>query len=548
MPVPLSPSIQRPAPTFAYPTLFTNRPVSEHRQRLFQRFLEMPTKGSFIENHAAMLRSLRAAVRKCPPETAKAALACIDYFERIYPLEKLADDGTLKPNARKDGTLERCHPLAIAWWLAYAGAPADVVVACLYHDAVEDGMLASLEQWSRGTGLALDSPGGAFLQSAWGKIETLTRPPVVREGKNLNNELHELLRSPADFSNPRVKEILSILSAEQDNYVTRIYQTSGSNPAESEGLMTAIIKVFDTLYNTRSLVYLQLDGEGMAKNFSRYYNTLRKAFSHLEPLKKLNHELAKQILISIGRGLERLAAAGVGPAEIPQIYQLYWYHVTQQSGYQRSVEHRGFADCGLRSVFNPDKNTYARSAISKFGPESKGARRLVDTPAHPAQPMEFEVPLYVRNEPWWHFFENTFRPLDLDKLQKAIAKAFPSKRFTLYQQPSYLPPLLGEFLIWRFEPPLEVKEAVRKLSGLPAGAFKFAELRSAELMREYERFDKEVRRGLRYIYKKVVRGPAYLHYPRVALMLGHQWVNRLFGIREPHTSTALPDETYERAP
>ncbi len=534
---PNSPLIQRPAPSFEFPTPFTLRDITATRQHFFQRFLEMPTKGSFIENPAAMLRALRALFSKCQPGAAEAGLKAVDYFERIYPVGKQGADGKLELCERSDHTPERCHPLAVAWWLAYSGAPADVVVACLYHDAVEDGKLCNLEQWLQQTGIQPDSPEGAFLQSAWRKIDTLTRPPVVQDGINLNNELRALLQSPADFRNPRVQEILSILMAKQENYVTGIYRSTGPRAGESEGIMTALIKVFDTLYNTRSLAYLN-----PMEHFSRFYNTLRKAFSHLEPLKKLNHELARQILLAIGHALERLSRAGIGPAQVPELHQLYWYHVCQQSPYQRRVEHRGFADCGLRSVCNPDINTYARTAISKFGPEPKDALLLVDTPEHPAQPLEFEVPVHVRNEPWWNFFTNTFRHVDMKKLEKAIAVAFPSRRFTFHQQPSYLPPLLAEFLIWRFEPPKMLFEKARQLFELSAGASEFSDLRVAAIMEEYERFNRQVRRGLRYIYKKVVRGPAIPHYFSVALMLAHQRLNRLIGVRLPHTESRLPAE------
>ncbi len=528
--------LQRPPPSFAYPTPFTSREATPLRQKIFQRFLEMPTKGSFIENPAAMLRALRSLFSKCPPEVAEAALKAVGHFERIYPLSSLGASGFSEPCVRSDGTLERCHSLAVAWWLAYAGAPADVVVAGLYHDALEEDKLSSLEQWCNELGVAVDSPSGAFLQSVWRKISTLTRPPVIQDGVNLNNELHSLMLSPADFQNPRVQEILSILTADQDNYVTRIYRSTGPSAVESEGIMTAVIKVFDTLYNTRSLVCLDPRDE-----FSRFHSTLRKAFSHLEPLKKLNHELARQILLAIGRALQRLSAAGTGPAEVPELHQFYWYHVCQQSPYQRSVEHHGYANCGLRSICNPDKNSYARTAISKFGPEPKDALLLVGTPTRPAQPMEFEVPVRVRKQPWWHFFDNTFREIDAQKLLKAIAKAFPARRFSLQQQPSYLPPLLGsEFLIWRFTPPKMMLELERKLSGLSSTASQFADLRFSSIMQEYESFDRRVRRGLRYIYRKVVRGPAILHYPSVALMLAHQKFNRLFGVQPPHHDSGLP--------
>lgn len=534
-----------PPPSFRYPTNFSTRSITQERILNFQRFLDMPTKDSFIENHAAMLRALRSLFSKCSPEVAAAGLKALNYFERIYPLEKVGEDGVPKPCARTDGTLERCHPLTVAWWLAYAGAPADVVVACLYHDALEDGKISSLAQWSQEMGIKLDTAEGAFLQSAWKKIETLTRMPVFENGVNLNDELRVLLQSPADFENPRVKEIISSLGARQEDYVTRIYRSTGSNEVESEGVMTALIKVFDTLYNTRSLIYLDPtpSKDGRPKpDFSRFYNTLRKAFSHLEALKKLNHELARQILVAIDMALKRLALAGIGPGQVQTLYSDQHYHVCEQSRYQRRVEHIGYADCGLRSVCNPDKNTYARTAISKFGPEAREALSLVGTPEHPISHMEFEVPYYVRKEAWWNVFFNTFRPIDLDKLQKALNSAFPKNiKFTPHY--SYLPGLLVENHIFRFEPPKMMGELAKKLAALSPHSPEFAR-RSllSNMIDEYTRFDRQVRRGLRYIYKKVVRGPAIPHYFSVAMLLAHQQLNKIIGVQEPHKETELPKE------
>jgi hypothetical protein len=536
---PLQPSlISRPSPSFIYPTSLTSRQITQARQRAFQRFLDLPTKGSFIENHQAMLRGIRLILSKCQPEIAQAALKAVDYFEKIYPdRADLQKDGE-KGNVRSDGTLERCHPLAVAWWLAYAGSPADVIIAALYHDAIEDGKLTSFGKWCSELGVECGSKSEAFLYSAWRKISILTRPPVIQDGVNLNKELHSLLHSPKDLKNPRVQEILSILAADQDNYVMRIYRSVGPSIVESEGITTAIIKVFDTLYNTKSLVYLD-----PKKEFSRFYGTLRKAFSHLEPLKKLNYDVARQILLSIGRALHRLAVFGIGPAEIPDMHQFYWYHVCQQSPYQRFVEHKGFADCGLRSVFDPDKNSYARTVISKFGPEPKDALLLIGTPSHPPHPMEFEVPLYVRNEPWWHFFNNTFRQIDVRKLEKAIKKAFPAKKFSIKPQPSYLPPLLGtEFLIWRFEPPAIIRLLEEKIAKSPSHPPNYSDLLSDNIMREFERFDRRVRRGLRYIYKHAVRRPALLHYSSFAVLLAKIWASRFFGICPSNHRCSLPDE------